>query len=108
MLGLGRKPKKGTKAIPAGAFSFSPFLLTPDPHPLPEPKAFFSQGRHLSDAAYLEKEQRVYDWRLRERMKTVSVLLVMCLNIGGNTYKKFIIFFFFLKYLSILIYYIFT
>jgi regulator-associated protein of mTOR len=46
---------------------------------------FYSERRHenngnLSDSN--SKKNQVKDWRMRERLKTVSVALVLCLNIG--------------------------
>ncbi|KAJ3033043.1 hypothetical protein HDV00_006828 [Rhizophlyctis rosea] len=48
--------------------------------------SYYSDRRHeygfssLPDAA--ARKARVEDWRMRERLKTVSVALVLCLNIG--------------------------
>ena len=42
----------------------------------------FSNVRHLEDITGITIDQSSRTWRLRERMKTVSVALVVCLNIG--------------------------
>ncbi|KAI8915421.1 raptor N-terminal caspase like domain-containing protein [Powellomyces hirtus] len=51
-----------------------------------QPPNFYAERRHLrtkrgsdGDAT---KESSAPDWRMRERLKTVSVVLVLCLNIG--------------------------
>uniref|UniRef100_A0A183CCG9 Raptor_N domain-containing protein n=1 Tax=Globodera pallida TaxID=36090 RepID=A0A183CCG9_GLOPA len=50
-------------------------------------KVWFREGRHVEEVqgASLETLKHKDDWRkIRERMKTVSVALVLCLNIGTD------------------------
>ena len=42
----------------------------------------FSSVRHLEDIIGIDVDESAQTWRMRERMKTVSVALVVCLNIG--------------------------
>ena len=42
----------------------------------------FSNVRHLEDITGITIDESSQTWRMRERMKTVSVALVVCLNIG--------------------------
>ncbi|EGC38984.1 hypothetical protein DICPUDRAFT_148338 [Dictyostelium purpureum] len=45
-------------------------------------KAFFTEERHRDNATPDLQKTKIAKWRMRERMKTVSVALVLCLNIG--------------------------
>ncbi|EFA82813.1 WD40 repeat-containing protein [Heterostelium album PN500] len=45
-------------------------------------KAFFIEERHKDNATPDLQRTKIAKWRMRERMKTVSVALVLCLNIG--------------------------
>jgi hypothetical protein len=42
----------------------------------------FSSVRHLEEITGLTVDESAQTWRMRERMKTVSVALVVCLNVG--------------------------
>ena len=42
----------------------------------------FRSVRHLEDIKGITLDESAQTWRMRERMKTVSVALVVCLNIG--------------------------
>ena len=42
----------------------------------------FRSVRHLEDIKGISVDESTQTWRMRERMKTVSVALVVCLNIG--------------------------
>ena len=42
----------------------------------------FRSVRHLEDIKGITIDESAQTWRMRERMKTVSVALVVCLNIG--------------------------
>ena len=44
----------------------------------------FSSVRHLEDIKGIAIDESAQTWRMRERMKTVSVALVVCLNIGTD------------------------
>jgi regulator-associated protein of mTOR len=50
------------------------------------PYAFFSDKRHQSLLSTSSRKEiqhtKTLDWRIREKIKTVSVSLVLCLNIG--------------------------
>jgi len=46
-----------------------------------KPKDFFVSERYQPFTVY-EKARKVVQWRMQQRMKTVSVLLTLCLNIG--------------------------
>ncbi|CAG8587642.1 23373_t:CDS:2 [Gigaspora margarita] len=49
----------------------------------PETKyVYFNENRHGSSRTANREEIPVQDWRMRERLKTVSGALVLCLNIG--------------------------
>lgn len=54
--------------------------------PIPFPFTFFTEKRHetlsLPDPSHPSQIHPASDWRMRERLKTVSVALVLCLNIG--------------------------
>src|SRR6266498_2992150 len=43
---------------------------------------YYTEKRHTSTAVQAREEGSVQDWRMRERLKTVSGALVLCLNIG--------------------------
>ncbi|CAG8631166.1 6799_t:CDS:2 [Cetraspora pellucida] len=43
---------------------------------------YFNENRHGSSRTVNREETPVQDWRMRERLKTVSGALVLCLNIG--------------------------
>ncbi|CAG8437461.1 2822_t:CDS:2 [Diversispora eburnea] len=43
---------------------------------------YYNNNRHLSNKNQNREEPPVQDWRMRERLKTVSGALVLCLNIG--------------------------
>ncbi|KAF2073039.1 hypothetical protein CYY_005655 [Polysphondylium violaceum] len=45
-------------------------------------KAYFHEERHKDNATPDVQRTKIAKWRMRERMKTVSVALVLCLNIG--------------------------
>jgi regulator-associated protein of mTOR len=48
-------------------------------------RRFLNEARHGAFDGWAEEEEEeesIVPWRLRDRMKTVSVALVMCLNIG--------------------------
>ncbi|KNC48222.1 WD-repeat protein mip1 [Thecamonas trahens ATCC 50062] len=45
-----------------------------------QPQFFTTHARHLALDSF--GAPRLQDWRMRERMKTLSVALVMCLNVG--------------------------
>ncbi|KAJ3161050.1 hypothetical protein HDU86_007669 [Geranomyces michiganensis] len=51
-----------------------------------QPPNFYAERRHrrgdFGDDDNADKEPSAPDWRMRERLKTVSVVLVLCLNIG--------------------------
>lgn len=49
--------------------------------PLEEYYIYFADRRHESQGC-ISNTNTVHDWRMKERLKTVSVCLVMCLNIG--------------------------
>ncbi len=42
----------------------------------------FSSARHLEEIEGMPLDEATQAWRMRERMKTVSVALVVCLNVG--------------------------
>ncbi|KAG9295921.1 hypothetical protein G9A89_006660 [Geosiphon pyriformis] len=43
---------------------------------------YYTEKRHISFSNQTREENSVQDWRMRERLKTVSGALVLCLNIG--------------------------
>ncbi|EXX56606.1 Kog1p [Rhizophagus irregularis DAOM 197198w] len=43
---------------------------------------YYTEKRHISTTVQNREEGSVQDWRMRERLKTVSGALVLCLNIG--------------------------
>jgi len=46
---------------------------------------YYNEKRHISNGNLTDsslKKNQIEDWRMRERLKTVSVALVLCLNIG--------------------------
>jgi regulator-associated protein of mTOR len=43
---------------------------------------YYNDKLHNSNTTQIREEPIVQDWRMRERLKTVSAALVLCLNIG--------------------------
>ena len=43
---------------------------------------YYTEKRHTSTTVQNREEGSVQDWRMRERLKTVSGALILCLNIG--------------------------
>lgn len=43
---------------------------------------YYSDRRHETQGRITITDSKNPDWRMRERLKTVSVCLVLCLNIG--------------------------
>ncbi|CAB4396641.1 unnamed protein product [Rhizophagus irregularis] len=43
---------------------------------------YYTEKRHISTTVQNREEGSIQDWRMRERLKTVSGALVLCLNIG--------------------------
>lgn len=52
-----------------------------------EASFYFHEKRHelhLQPLVHLSESHQLQEWRIRERMKTISVALILCLNIGVN------------------------
>ncbi|KAJ3117804.1 hypothetical protein HDU96_005585 [Phlyctochytrium bullatum] len=62
--------------------SLLPATTTTTTTPAPAAAAFSSSSSSSSSASSSQVVAPPHDWRMRERLKTVSVALVLCLNIG--------------------------
>jgi hypothetical protein len=70
-------------------FARIPMSTSPSPPNSPDntPEAqeyfvYYSDRRHETQGRTTIISKHLHDWRMRERLKTVSVCLVLCLNIG--------------------------
>jgi regulator-associated protein of mTOR len=45
--------------------------------------SYYCEKRHERTCTIIPSQEDVSSWRMKEKLKTVSVALVLCLNIGG-------------------------